>query len=168
MNDYVRHAYGDPCRTCGYDWSRDEADCRTSIAAAPARYAAICAGHDGREQLVGLEWNAGAYVAHAADNTRIWAERLAAAALGAPGSVTGYDQDLLASARGYATLQLEGSLWLLARGVGDWHDAEARCGEREIEITHPDMGPLPRSAVRRIVLHELVHHELDVAEILQA
>jgi hypothetical protein len=74
--------YGDPCAECGYEWSLPRAKAVDLVAAIADRYAELLAGTDGRARHPDLEWYAGAYVCHVADNLRIWAERLAGAALG--------------------------------------------------------------------------------------
>jgi len=60
-----------------------------------------------------LGWSAGAYVSHVTDNPRIWAEGLAGVALGGGRDVRGYDGDLLAQARVYEGVSIEGALWPL-------------------------------------------------------
>ena len=81
MNAYLTERYGNPCRGCGYTWSADADVCRGMIEESPGRVAALLEGRDGSESVPELEWNARAYVAHMADNLRIWSERLAAVVL---------------------------------------------------------------------------------------
>jgi hypothetical protein len=83
MNEFLRVAYGDPCRECGFEWSVKPAICLAIVSDAPARFKSIPTGQDGRRSLPGLQWNAVAYVAHVADVLRIWSDRIAASALGA-------------------------------------------------------------------------------------
>ncbi len=71
------------------------------IARVPVRYAELLADTDGSQRHPDLHWTAGAYVCHVTDNLRIWAERLAGAALGGSQQVPGYDENLLARARAY-------------------------------------------------------------------
>ena len=168
MVNYLVAYYGDPCRGCGFAFSSDDENARRIIAGAPDRFDALLEGRDGTEQLPDLSWNASAYTAHCADNTRIWSERAVAAALGAAGPVTPYDEDSLGEARGYARLPLEGLLWSLRRAVGDWQAAEALAWPLGFELLHPEQGVLPAPLVLRIVAHELHRHEGDIARILRA
>ena len=82
MNEFLRAAYGDPCRDCGFDWSVEPATCVAIVSNAPARFRALLAGQEGQAAHATLQWNATAYVVHVADVLRIWADRVAAAALG--------------------------------------------------------------------------------------
>src|SRR5580692_4540667 len=74
--------YGDPCRECRFDWSITPSAAASLVAAIPARYASLLDGQDAARRYPGLDWTAGAYVCHVTDNLRVWAERLAGAALG--------------------------------------------------------------------------------------
>ena len=125
MNEYLRTRYGDPCRICGYSWSTDSQTCLKIIGGASARFDALLSQRDGSERRADLEWNARGYVAHVGDMMRIWAERLAGAALGPSGSVAPYDEEDLGEVRGYTELPLRGSLWSLERATGDWQAADA-------------------------------------------
>ena len=62
----------------------------------------------GTERLPDLGWNV-PDIAHMTDNTRIWSERLIAVARGADRKVVPYDPDLLAEARRYNEVALEGA-----------------------------------------------------------
>ncbi len=75
VNEFLREAYGDPCRTCGYGWSIPADVCRDIIQAAPDRFEVLLAGRDGSERCDDLGWNTAAYVIHLADVLRIWADR---------------------------------------------------------------------------------------------
>jgi len=74
--------YGNPCRQCGFDWSISSDGAVDLIARVPVRYVALLANTDGSQRHPDLDWSAVAYVCHVTDNLRIWAERLAGAALG--------------------------------------------------------------------------------------
>ena len=80
-------------------------------------------GAIGTERHPDLEWSVSAYVSHVADNLRIWAERLAGIAAGAPPEVGGYDESALARARGYQQIPLQAALWSLSRSVAGWQHA---------------------------------------------
>jgi hypothetical protein len=162
MNQFLRAAYGDPCRECGFEWSVGPAVCGAIVSDAPARFRSLLAGHDGKEAHPNLEWNATAYVVHVADVLRIWSDRIAAVALGASEPVVPYDEDRLGDARGYMRLPLPGALWSLGRAVGDWQAAEQLAESATVLLAHPEQGPLPLDDVRRIMAHEIEHHVGDL------
>lgn len=164
MHDFLISAYGDPCRVCGYAFSDDDA-ARAVIERAPAHYGSLLAGRDGSARTSALSWNAVAYVQHVADNTRIWSERIAAAALGDE-RVVPYDEGALGAARGYDALPVAGALWSLERAVADFHAADALAASREYTLAHPEQGELAPSTVLHVLAHELHHHSVDVARCL--
>jgi hypothetical protein len=120
--------YGDPCRECGFVWSVTRSEAQTLMAEIPARMRAALAGNDGTARHPDLGWNARAYIAHVSDNVRIYAERLAGAALGATAPIIEYEQDELAGARRYNHVAVESALWALERAAADWPAAVAMCG----------------------------------------
>lgn len=166
MNGYNRSRFGDPCRTCGFDWSTDSETCRHIVDNAAVRFSVLLSGRAGSEQDGGLEWNARAYVAHVADGMRIWAERVAAVALGAADPIVTYDESVLGEVRGYQGLALQGGLWSLERASGDWQAAEALSEGTDLVLDHPEQGPIGLSEVRRIVAHDVEHHAFDLSIIL--
>jgi len=169
MNEFLRAAYGDPCRECGFEWSVEPAACVAIVSDAPARFNALLSGQEGRKAHPNLEWNATAYVVHVADVLRIWSDRIAAAALGASDDpVVPYDEDRLGDTRGYLSLPLPGALWSLARAVGDWQAAEQLAESAIVTLSHPEQGPLPLDDVRRIMAHEIEHHIADLTLIVSA
>ena len=163
MNACLTERYGNPCRGCGYTWSTDADVCRGMIEESPGRVAALLEGRDGSENLPVLEWNARAYVAHMADNLRIWSERLAAVVLDPSALVTPYEEGDLARARGYQSLPLQGVLWSLGRALEDWRVAEALAGSGSIVLRHPEQGRLELHEVRCVLAHEANHHTLDIS-----
>jgi hypothetical protein len=117
--------------------------------------------------MASLAWSVQAYVWHAGDNLRIWAERLVGAASGGIHPVPGYDQDQLAAARGYEVVPVDAALWSLARAIGDWQEALRMIGERsDVALEHPAMGSYTVADVTRQVGHDLVHHLDDLRRIL--
>jgi hypothetical protein len=166
MNEYLATRYGSPCRGCGYDWSIGEGEALAVVAELPDRVEALVAGHDGRERAAGLDWNVSAYVSHLADNQRIWADRLAGAALGSTAPVVPYDEAELAAARGYEGIALESALWSLRRSAGDWEAALALARDGDVGLRHPEQGDLPLGSVIRVLGHEALHHAWDVARIV--
>jgi hypothetical protein len=62
---------------------------REAIEDAPVAFGSLVAGRTGSERMPSLTWSVQAYVWHAGDNVRIWAERLAASASGSCPTVAG-------------------------------------------------------------------------------
>jgi hypothetical protein len=138
------------------------------VSGAPARFASLLAGQDGRKVHPNLAWNATAYVVHVADVLRIWSDRIAAVALGAADPVVPYDEDMLGDVRGYVSLPLAGAMWSLGRAVGDWQAVELLAASTTVTLTHPEQGPLSLDDARRIMAHEIEHHVADLILILSA
>jgi hypothetical protein len=133
----------------------------------PVDFESLVAGRTGSEWMPSLAWTVQAYIWHAGDNLRIWAERLAGAASAAGGLVAAYDQDLLSEARGYKAMPLGTAIWSLARATGDWREARRMIGERgDVVLEHPAMGSFTLADVTRQVAHDLHHHLEDVRRIL--
>lgn len=109
MSEWGWKVFGDPCRECGYSWSHTADELRLSVSLVPSAYAAALDGHEGSERMEALEWPAISYVCHVVDNLRIWAERLAASGTREV-QITTYDNELLAKARNYTGVPLEGAL----------------------------------------------------------
>jgi hypothetical protein len=162
VNEFLRARFGDPCKLCGFAW-RAAPDPDGLIAAAPEHYRQLTAAATGRERAEDLKWNVSAYVSHAADNTRIWAQRLAGAAGGPTEPIAPYDEDALGDACSYNDIRLRAAQWSLQRAVGDWA-AVSELGAPG--ITHPQQGVLSADDVMTIVAHELHHHAVDVARCL--
>ncbi len=137
--------YGDPCRECGFDWSISPADAVRLVAGVPA-----------------LAWSAGAYVCHVADNLRTWAERLAGAALGGDREVSGYNENLLAQARGYAAVPLSGALWSQEHAVRDWQAAVQLGFRQDVVLSHAGRGEQTAADVARNNAHDADHHAWDI------
>lgn len=76
MNEFLRTAYGDPCRGCGYEWSVEPPVCAELVSSAPARFIALLAGQEGTKACADLDWNAAAYVVHVADVLQLWAGQI--------------------------------------------------------------------------------------------
>jgi len=163
MSDWARVTYGDPCRECGYRWSLSDEEATAIVAGLPERYAALLAGSDGSQRHPDLSWPAGSYVSHVADNLRIWAERLAAAALGADRPTSGYHTNDLSRAREYDSLPLQGALWSLRRAIGDWQEAVGIADAAEVVLDHHERGRQTVSEVVRTNAHDGYHHAWDIA-----
>jgi hypothetical protein len=162
MESWGAGLYGDPCRECGYDWSISSQDAVQLVSAIPGRYAALLAGGDGSQRHPALEWTAGAYVCHVTDNLRIWAERLAGAALGGECHVPGYDQNLLAHARSYELIPVAGALWSLRHAADNWKEAIGLALEQRLVLIHAGRGEQRAADVARNNAHDAYHHEWDI------
>ena len=162
MSDWGRRTYGDPCQECGFSWGLGWDEAVALLADIPGRFRQALAGSDGRARHPGLGWSAGAYVCHVADNLRIWAERLAGAARGSTQRATLYDPDLLATARSYEQLPIEGALWSLERAVGDWLVAGRMAADADVTLTHPERGEQTHLDALLTTVHDAFHHEWDV------
>jgi hypothetical protein len=158
--------YGDPCRECRFDWSITPSAAASLVAAIPARYAGLLDGHDAARRYPGLDWTAGAYVCHVSDNLRVWAERLAGAALGGSPRVAGYDPDLLARARQYDQVEVSGALWSLRHAVTAWTEAVAIAGQAGVVLIHAGRGEQRPGDVARNNAHDAFHHGRDIQRIL--
>jgi hypothetical protein len=166
VEDWGRTLYGDPCRECGYDWSISPRESVELVAAVPTIYADLLTGTDGTQRHPDLEWTAGAYVCHVTDNLRIWAERLAGAALGGPREVSGYDENLLARARAYEHVPLAGALWSLQRAVRDWQEAIDLGLRQDLVLIHSGRGEQRATDVARNNAHDAYHHAWDIRRTL--
>ena len=114
-----------------------------------------------------LSWSVVAYVCHVGDNLRIWAERLAGVALGAPATVAAFDENLLAQARVYDGVALTGALWSLERAATQWVDAVGLAAEADVTLVHPERGAL---SLRDVILsnaHDVAHHRWDIERSLR-
>lgn len=154
--------YGDPCRECAYDWSIEPEACLALVAGVPARYAGLLTDLDGSQRHPDLDWTAGAYVCHVVDNLRIWAERVAGAALGGGRAVPGYDENLLATARNYPLVPLAGALWSLNRSTRDWRDALTLGLASGVVLEHAGRGKQRAADVARNNAHDAYHHGRDI------
>jgi len=167
MNEWGPQTYGDPCSGCGFSWKASPATIGSIIDTAAVEFESLVAGRTGSERMPSLAWSVGAYVWHAGDNLRIWAERLVGAASGGIHPVPGYDQDQLAEARGYDSMPVGAALWSLGRATGDWQEALPMIGERsDVAFEHPAMGSYTVADVTTQVGHDLFHHQDDVRRIL--
>ena len=162
MNPWGVERYGDPCRECGYIWAMPPLQASGVILNSPAICSILIQESEESIRHPDLDWPVVAYVSHMADNLRIWAERLVASCRSSPLTVARYDVTGLATARGYAELQLQGSLWGLERAVGDWSSATAMSADFEPRLIHPDTGELDLGDAILIVGHETHHHLWDI------
>jgi hypothetical protein len=162
VSDWAKARYGDPCRECGFSWSITVDEAAEIIAATPDRFAEALRGHDPSSRHPGLGWSARGYVCHVTDNLRIWAERMAGAALGGDTTVAGYDNDLLATARVYESVAIEGALWSLRHAAEEWAEAFEMARKQDVVFQHRDRGQQTIIDVSRTNAHDAFHHEWDV------
>jgi hypothetical protein len=167
VSDWGRRTYGQPCRECGYDWSLSEEGAVELVSEMPEILREAIRGKDVSKRHPDLSWSVLEYLCHVADNLRISAERLVGIAAGAPREISTYDQDLLAVARNYAAVPLEGALWSLERAVSDWKDAIKIASQAEVVLLHPERGD---QTVRDVCLnnaHDANHHRWDIERTLR-
>jgi hypothetical protein len=159
--------YGDPCQECHFLWSLSQTEAMDLVGAVPASYAELLAGHDGSLRVPGLDWTAAAYVSHVNDNLRIWAERLAGAALGGDAAIPDYDQSLLGVARRYNEVPLPAALWSLGHAAQNWLAAVELASTAGVTLIHPEGGQLRVEDVSRLNAHDSYHHGWDIRRSLQ-
>lgn len=166
MSEWGRATYGDPCRECGYEWSISQQDAIQLVMDMPAALRKLVAGKDVSVRHPDLSWSLLEYVCHVADNLRISAERLAGIAAGASREISSYDQDLLAVARNYSRVPIEGALWSLERATSDWKDAIEVASRAEVIVLHPERGDQSVLDVCLNNAHDAHHHRWDIERIL--
>ena len=170
MEPWGAPLYGDPCRQCGFAWSLSPADAIASVAGTPDRLSVLTADGtaDARAQLPDLEWNVAAYVAHIADNLRIWCEQLAGVMAGGDAHVPGYDEKLLAEARHYNDIPLASALWAMRQSVDLWVPTITAALDADVLLLHAGRGPHRASQIVMSNAHDVFHHEWDIARSLAA
>lgn len=167
MDRWGAQLYEDPCRECGFTWASGLEPLTAWMRRLPDALEEVVARATGDERLPDLDWNVSAYVAHMADNTSIWAERLIAVARGADAHVTAYDPDLLATARRYNDIALEGSRWSLRLAVDRWLDAVREADDADVVVLHAERGEMQLSNVVASNVHDAHHHLWDLERILR-
>lgn len=95
-------------------------------------------------------------------------KRLVGAARGSERPIAPYDAELLARARSYAAVPIEGALWSLRLAADAWGKAVAIAGEQGVMLAHPDRGPKTVSDIVRNNAHDAHHHAWDVERIGRA
>jgi hypothetical protein len=159
--------YGDPCRACGFAWSLSQADAIKMVEGAPERLASQLAATDGRTRHPDLGWSASGYVAHIADNLRIWSEQLGGVLAGGDPHVPGYDEKLLAEARHYNDIPLASTLWAVRRSVADWVPTMTAALAGEVVLLHAGRGAHSAAEIVMSNTHDLYHHEWDISRTLE-
>jgi hypothetical protein len=160
--------YGDPCLTCGYDWSLTPRQAVRAVGEAPGRFAAALVTAPRPLTHPDLGWSTAAYLRHVADNLEAWAYRLDAARLDGRAAAAGYDPDDLAEVRDYAHATVGASLAGLRRVVPGWTDAVEAALEADVVLDHATRGPQRAQDVARNNAHDVLHHLHDVRRIVAA
>ena len=166
MDSWGAPLYGDPCGGCGFTWTAGQASSVSLIREMPDTIELLLSNATGRERIPDLGWNVSGYVAHMADNTRIWAERLVAVARGADAHVVPYDPDLLAEARHYNEIALQGATWSFRIAVAHWLAAVEEAEPAGIVMLHSERGAMELSDVVASNAHDSFHHCWDLRTIL--
>lgn len=162
MSEWGRQTYGDPCRECGYQWSLSQEDAMALVRDIPEVFRRLIEGQDVSRRHPLLSWSVKEYICHVVDNLRISAERLAGAAACGDVRVGKYDADLLAQARNYAQVPIEGALWSLERASRDWERAIELSSQAGVVVEDPDRGPQTVLDVCRSNAHDAQHHRWDI------
>lgn len=134
----------------------------------PVTYRGRSEGATGYERHPDLGWSVTEYIAHVADNLRIWAERLGGVAGGAPPDVGAYNENELADARNYEAIPLPSALWSLSRSVADWKEAVGLSSRVGTVLVHPERGEQSLSDVVHSNAHDAFHHRWDIERTLEA
>ena len=166
MDSWGAPLYGDPCRECGFTWATGQADSISLMRDMPDAVDQLVSNATGTERLSDLGWNVCGYIAHMTDNTRIWAERLVAVARGADPHVVPYGPDLLAEARHYNEVALQGATWSLRIAVASWLAAVEEADQQGVVMLHSERGAMELCDVVASNAHDAFHHRWDLARIL--
>jgi hypothetical protein len=168
MEPWGSPLYGDPCRECGFSWSLSPEQAIAFVQGAPDRLSSQLTGSDGRAHHPDLGWNATGYVAHVADNLRIWSEQLAGVLAGGDAHVPGYDEKVLAEARHYNDIPVASTLWAVRQSVGSWATTMRAALEHGVLLLHAGRGDQRAADVLMSNTHDLYHHEWDIGRCLTA
>ena len=166
MDNWGAALYGDPCGQCGFKWGTGQAELASMMRSVPNSIDELVHGATGVERLPVLGWNVSGYIAHMTDNTRIWAERLVAVARGADPHVVAYDDNLLAEARRYNDVALQGATWSLRIAVESWLSAVEEADRPGFLVLHSERGAMGISDVVAANAHDSYHHHRDLKRIL--
>lgn len=160
--------YGDPCRECGFRWSRTPHQAVGLVHEIPRLFADELTDATGRERHAKLAWTPTGYVCHVTDNLRIWAEALVGARVAGKTQFPGYEPDLLAGARNYDEVPLAGALWSLTWAVRAWEEELVQSLSESVHLQHPTRGVLRAEDVAGNNAHDAYHHVWDVDRIITA
>ena len=79
-----------------------------------------------------------------------------------------YDQDTLASVRGYEWMPLETAIWPFSHSVTMWLEAFETAVGQESTFNHSERGLLTLSDLVQSNCHDVTHHEWDIRRSLAA
>jgi len=167
MDNWGAPLYGDPCRECGFKWETGLAAMTSLMRSLPESIDELVVCATGAERLPELGWSVSGYLAHMTDNTRIWAERLISVARGADAHVVPYDDNLLAEARRYNDVALQGATWSLRIAVASWLSAVEEADAAEVVVLHSERGAMGVFEVVASNAHDSYHHRWDLTRILR-
>ena len=74
----------------------------------------------------------------------------------------------MARARNYRQIPIEAALWSLTRSVDDWLLATGVADTTGVVLIHPERGELTLLDVVHATAHDAIHHQWDIARILEA
>lgn len=168
VDEWKLSVYGEPCLGCAFSWGIGVDDAVLLVSSLPGSFTELLAGATGHERHPELAWPVASYVCHIGDNLRIWAERLAGIARGAPREVGGYDENLLAKARCYEMIPLEAALWTMTRAAVEWRVAVGLSASDGVVLDHPERGLQTLADVAVANAHDAFHHRWDIERSLQA
>jgi len=163
MEPWGASLFGNPCRECMFDWSQTPTEALRVVSAAPRAFAELTVGVDGTQR--GHGWSVAEYVSHVADNLRQWSERVQSGR-GGQITVSGYDPDELAVARGYATIPMTTALWSLEHSAAAWVDVMTAALREHVTLNHLTRGPQRAEDVALNNAHDAGHHLWDIEQIL--
>lgn len=160
--------YGDPCRECGFDWAITAPQAITAVVQSPAAFEQALTDGPPDARVPQLGWSAAGYVRHVADNLEMSSYRLNQARLDGCLTIPGYDADLLAAARGYATATRAASLLALRRSAQAWAEDARAAVAAGVVVQHATRGPQAADEMVRSNAHDALHHLHDVRRIVAA
>ncbi len=160
--------YGDPCRECGFDWSITAPQAIAAVAQSPDAFEQALAAGPPDARVPELAWSAAAYVRHVADNLEMSSYRLDQARLDGRTAIPGYDADVLAAARNYATATPAASLLALRRSAAAWAEDAGAAVEAGVVVQHAARGRQTAHEVVRSNAHDVMHHLHDLRRIVAA
>jgi hypothetical protein len=91
-----------------------------------------------------------------------------AVARGADPHVVPYDPDLLAEARHYNEIALQGAIWSFRIAVANWLAALEEAEPAEVVMLHSERAATELADVVASNAHDAFHHRWDVARILHS
>jgi hypothetical protein len=166
MDNWGAPLYGDPCRECRFKWRAGLAATTSLMRDLPDSIDELVTGASGTERLPELGWNVSGYISHMTDNTRIWAERMIVVARGGDPHVVAYDDNLLAEARRYNEIGLQGAKWSFRIAVESWLGAVDETASSAVVLLHSERGAMEISDVVASNVHDSYHHRWDLTRIL--